>query len=54
MPDFIFRANIAHYRNLLTTETDARRIAMLRALLAEEEAKLTDWQNNNPRQKAAE
>jgi hypothetical protein len=54
MPDFIFQANIAHYRELLATETDARKIAMLRRLLAEEEAKLTDWHAKNPRPKAAE
>ena len=36
MPDFIFRANIANYKELLETETDARKIAMLHKLLAEE------------------
>ena len=54
MPDFIFHANIAHYKELLATETDARKIAMLRKLLAEEEAKLADWHAKNPRPKAAE
>ena len=34
MADFIFEANIAHYRMLLATETDARKIAMLHKLLA--------------------
>jgi hypothetical protein len=33
MPDFIFRAKIAHYQELLATETDARKIATLRKLL---------------------
>ena len=52
MADFIFRANIAHYRELLAVETDTRTIAMLHKLLAEEEAKLIDWQKKNPRPKA--
>lgn len=54
MPDFIFQSNIAHYKALLATETDARKIAMLHKLLEEEERKLTDWQAKNPRPKAAE
>ncbi len=54
MPDFIFHANIAHYKELLATETDAHRIATLHRLLAEEEAKLADWHARNPRPKAAE
>ena len=41
MPDFIFHANIAHYKDLLATETDARKIAMIRKLL-EEKHKLTE------------
>jgi hypothetical protein len=52
--DFIFLANIAHYKELLATETDARKIAMIRRLLEEEEHKLTEWQAKNPRPKAAE
>ena len=40
MPDFVFQANITHYKELLALETDAQKIAMLRRLLAEEEAKL--------------
>ena len=47
MPDF--RANIAHYKDLLVTETDPRKISMLRKLLEEEERKLTDWQAKNPK-----
>lgn len=43
MADFIFKANIAHFNELLGTETDARKIEMLRNLLAEEEAKYADW-----------
>ena len=34
MPDFIFQANIAHYKELLATETDARKIATLHKLLS--------------------
>ncbi len=33
--------NIEHYKRLLATETDAGKRAMLKKLLAEEEAKLT-------------
>ena len=36
MPDFIFHANIAHYKELLAVETDAHKIAMLHKLLVEE------------------
>ena len=55
MPDFIFRANIAHYKELLETETDGRKIAMLHKLLAEEEeAKLAQWRAKNPRPKPSE
>jgi len=54
MADFIFQANIAHYKELLATETDARRIATIRGLLAEEEAKLAEWRAQNPEAKAAE
>lgn len=54
LADFIFRANIAHYKELLATETDARKIATLRKLLVEEEAKLADWHARSPKPKAAE
>ncbi|MGY3583134.1 hypothetical protein ACVIGB_007803 [Bradyrhizobium sp. USDA 4341] len=54
MADFVSRANIAHYRELLATEADARKIEMLHKLLAEEEAKLAEWRKQNPRPKAAE
>ncbi|WP_338692187.1 MULTISPECIES: hypothetical protein [Bradyrhizobium] len=53
MADFVFRANIAHYKELLATEADARKIEMLHRLLAEEEAK-AEWRKQNPRPKAAE
>ena len=54
MPDFIFQANVAHYKELLPSETDARKIATLRRLLAEEETKLADFRANNRRSRAAE
>jgi len=54
MADFIFRANIAHYKELLATETDARKIATLRKLLVEEEAKLADWHAKNAKAKPGE
>lgn len=47
MADFIFKANIAHYHELLAAETDARKIATLRKLLAEEEAKYAEWRAKN-------
>jgi hypothetical protein len=49
MSDFMFTANIAHFKELLATETDARKIATLHKLLAEEEAKLADWRAKNPK-----
>jgi hypothetical protein len=54
MADFIFQSNIAHYNQLLAVETDQRKVATLRKLLAEEEAKLAEWRAQNPRPKAAE
>jgi hypothetical protein len=54
MPEFIYESNIAHYKELLATETDARKVAMLHKLLAEEEAKYVEWRKQNPRPKAAE
>jgi hypothetical protein len=54
MPDFIFKANIEHYRELLAVETDPRKIATLRNLLDKEEAKLAKWNRENPQSKAAE
>lgn len=47
MADFIFKANIAHYRELLATETDAEKIAMLRKLLVAEETKYAEWRAKN-------
>lgn len=54
MADFIFQANIAHFKELLATETDARKIATLHKLLSEEQAKLAEWHAKNPRSNAAE
>jgi hypothetical protein len=54
MADFIFQSNIAHYNELLATETDARKIATLRKLLAEEEAKYAEWRAKNPSPKKPE
>ena len=52
MADFIFRANIAHYKELLAEETDTSKIETLRKLLAEEEAKLANWMaENTPKKK---
>lgn len=54
MADFIFQANIAHYKQLLADETDARTIATIRKLLAEEEAKLAEWRAKQSKPNAAE
>lgn len=54
MGQYIFDANIAHYKHLLSVETDAGKVATIRKLLAEEEAKLADWRAHNPKPKAAE
>jgi hypothetical protein len=53
MADFIFKANIAHYQELLANENDVQKIATLRKLLAEEEAKYAEWRRQNPSPKAA-
>ena len=52
MDKFVARANIAHYREKLATETDDAELQMLRRLLAEEEAKLAILEND-PFQKEA-
>ena len=49
MADFISRANIAHFKALLAVETDVEKIATLRKLLLEEEAKLAEWRAKNPK-----
>ena len=54
MPNFIIEANIAHYKELLASETDARKIAILDKLLAEEKAKLADFYSKKPKPDAAE
>lgn len=40
MPEFVFEANIAHFKKLLETETDPEKRARIEQLLAKEEAKL--------------
>jgi len=40
MPEQIAKANIAHFKKLLETETDAKKRAVIERLLAEEEQKL--------------
>jgi len=52
MADFIFQANIAHYKRLLAVETDERKVATLRKLLAEEEARLSERRAQHPTPKA--
>jgi hypothetical protein len=54
MPDFIFRANIAHFANLLVNETDPKKISVIRKLLADEKAKLADFHASRRRSDAAE
>jgi len=54
MADFIFKANITHYKELLALETDVHKIATLRKLLAEEEGKYAEWRRQNPKSNAAE
>ncbi len=53
MSNFVFEANIAHFEKLLVIETDATKIAMLRKLMAEEEAKFAEWRATNPKSNAA-
>jgi hypothetical protein len=48
MEHFIERQNIAHYNDLLETETDPAKRAMLLTLLGEEEAKQAS--HVNPRE----
>lgn len=54
MAGVIFKANIAHYKELLAAETDTQKVAMLRKLLAEEEAKYREWRAKNPSPKKPE
>jgi hypothetical protein len=54
LADFLFHANIEHYKERLAFETDGKTIEMLHKLLAEEEAKLREWQAKNPKPNAAE
>ena len=52
MDKFVARANIAHYREKLATETDDTELQMLRRLLAEEEAKLATLENDPSKKEA--
>jgi hypothetical protein len=54
VPDFVFQANIAHYKELLVSETDPKKIATLRRLLAEEETKLAEWREKSGGSNATE
>jgi hypothetical protein len=49
MSDFIFKANIAHYKILLAIETDAQKISALGELLAEEEANQAEFHTKRQR-----
>ena len=52
MPEFVFEANIAHFKELLETERDPVKRKTLQRLLAEEEAKLARWlANRTPKEK---
>jgi hypothetical protein len=54
MSNFIFERNIARYKELLATETDHKKIAMLSKLWAEEETKFAEWRANSPIRNTAE
>jgi hypothetical protein len=43
MQKFIFEANIAHFKTQIDQETDPKRLQTLRGLLADEEAKLAEY-----------
>ena len=40
MQIYVARLNIDHFRQLIATETDPKKLTLLRRLLADEEAKL--------------
>jgi hypothetical protein len=42
MEEFIARQNIEHYTRLIEAERDPRQVDLLKAMLAEEEAKLRE------------
>jgi hypothetical protein len=54
MSDFVFKANITRYKALLVIETDARKVATLRELLAEEEANQAEFHTKRLRPNVAE
>ncbi len=48
MEKFVERQNIAHFADLLRTETDPTKREMLQRLLAEEKVKLAGLPKENP------
>jgi hypothetical protein len=51
---FIYKSNIARYKERLAVETDPKKIATVRRLLAEEEAKLAKYYAKKRPPKASE
>jgi hypothetical protein len=49
MPDYVLKANIAHYKKLIGSESDPKKLETLASLLAEEESKLVDWRAKHAR-----
>jgi hypothetical protein len=47
--EWIAQANINHFKSLLQTENDPNKLAMIRRLLAEEEAKLARFRKQGER-----
>jgi len=54
IPGFHLSGEYRPLRRTAATETDARKIATMRKLLSEEEAKLAEWRAKNPKSNAAE
>jgi hypothetical protein len=54
VPDFIFRANIAHYKELLETETDARKTPCSTSYWQSKRPSWPQWCAKNPRPKPSE
>ncbi len=52
MPDWVAKANIAHFKKLLEAEKDPRKRAMIERELAEEEAKLVAIEREQSKAKA--
>jgi hypothetical protein len=47
--EWIAQANINHFKSLLRTENDPNKLAMIKRLLAEEEAKLARFRKQDER-----